>query len=72
MTLREFGRAHHLDAGNLSRVERSKVLPSAPMAMILLYTYGFQRTSKRWTPVVNAYCRELVAEAREEFERISP
>ncbi len=67
-TLREFSRAHRLDAGNLSRIERSKVLPSAPLAMSLLCTYGFKRMGKGWNAAVNAYCSELVAEARSELD----
>ncbi len=38
-TLREFSRRTGRDAGNLSRVERSKVLPAVPMAGALLRLY---------------------------------
>ena len=69
MTLREFARSHRIDAGNLSRIERSKVLPSAPMALYWLRTYGFERMGQPWQRAVNAYCKELVAEARSELER---
>ena len=66
-TLREFARAQKLDAGNLSRIERSKVLPFPPLARTLLETYGFQRLGKAWRFAVNAYCRDLVVEARNEL-----
>ncbi len=67
-TLREFARSHQLDAGNLSRIELSRVLPEAPLAMILLHTYGFERMGQPWQRAVNAYCRELVIEARSKLE----
>ncbi len=67
-TLREFARTNELDAGNLSRIERSKVLPEAPLAMTLLLTYGFERMGKDWKRAVNAYCSELVTEARSKLE----
>ncbi len=68
-TLREFARTKELDAGNLSRIERSKVLPEAPLTLFLLYTYGFKRGGKGWKAAVNAYCRDLVADARSELDR---
>ena len=60
---------HSLDAGNLSRIERSKVLPEAPLAMTLLCAYGFERGGEDWKRAVSAYCSDLVTEARVELER---
>lgn len=68
-TLREFARAKDLDAGNLSRVERSRVLPSVPTAKRLLLVYGFKPRSEPWQYAVDTYCRETTSEDRMEFER---
>lgn len=68
-TLREFARANELDAGNLSRIERSRVVPTAPTAKRLLCMYGFQPLTKSWKRAVDSYCRELTIEARSELER---
>ena len=69
MTLREFARAQSLDPGNLSRVERSRALPEAPLALQLLRRYGFSRMGEEWMRAVDAYCRELVERARGELSR---
>lgn len=68
-TLREFARANELDAGNLSRTERSRVLPTAPTAKRLLRVYAFQPLTKPWKRAIDAYCREVAAEARDELEK---
>ncbi len=69
LTLREFARTKELDAGNLSRIERSRVLPSASLARFILFTYGFSALSVGRKQAVNAYCDELVTAARSELER---
>ncbi len=63
-TLREFAKARGLDAGNLSRVERSIVLPSARLCRKLLQLYGFRFLTAEWYEAVEAYLEELSEMAR--------
>lgn len=66
-TLREFAKARGLDAGNLSRIERSLVLPGPRIARKLLQTYGFIFLTSEWRQATDAYCRGVSREAREKL-----
>ena len=61
-TLREFARARGLDAGNLSRIERSIVLPSPGHARELLEIYGVR--DSEWEEMMEAYLQEKLHEIR--------
>lgn len=61
-TLRQFARAQGLDAANLSRIERSLVLPSPPYAWKLLRIYGLGRTARR--VAVKTYLAEKARETQ--------
>lgn len=67
-TLRRFCRANAGDAGNLSRIERSLVLPSAHMAGYLMRVYGFEQDTQDYEAAQEAYLAEVRKHAKAELK----
>lgn len=69
VTLREFARHNAKHAGNLSRIERSLILPGAVKACELMESYGIEQGSPLWEHAWKAYCLELIEHVKAKVKR---